>query len=58
MRFWSSNARVETVALFAQVVFLMFSAVYVFKEALEHLLLSAGDGHHHHPGDESPDAYG
>ncbi|KAF7338014.1 hypothetical protein MVEN_02025300 [Mycena venus] len=47
-------ARAQPVFLFAQSVYLMFSAVYVCKEALEHLLLSAstGDGHHHHAGDE------
>jgi len=36
----------------------MFSAVYVFKETVEHLLLSAGEGHHHHPGDEDVELYG
>ncbi|KAJ7940283.1 hypothetical protein B0H13DRAFT_1937394 [Mycena leptocephala] len=45
-------ARTLPVLLFAQSVYLMFSAVYVCKEALEHLLLSAGEGHHHHAGDE------
>jgi len=41
--------RTETVALFAQAVYLLFSAVYICKETLEHALLSAGDaGHHHH----------
>ncbi|KAF7363781.1 hypothetical protein MSAN_01035900 [Mycena sanguinolenta] len=47
-------ARARPVLLFAQSVYLMFSAVYVCKEAFEHLLLSAsaGDGHHHHAGDE------
>ncbi|KAF8211832.1 hypothetical protein K438DRAFT_1915742 [Mycena galopus ATCC 62051] len=52
-------ARARPVLLFAQSVYLMFSAVYVCKEAFEHLLLSAsagdgsaGDGHHHHTGDE------
>ncbi|CAG7850191.1 SubName: Full=Uncharacterized protein {ECO:0000313/EMBL:CCA72250.1} [Serendipita indica DSM 11827] len=41
--------RIETVALFAQAVYLLFSAVYICKETLEHALLSAGDaGHHHH----------
>jgi hypothetical protein len=47
--------RTETVALFAQAVYLLFSAVYICKETLEHALLSAGDaGHHHHhsPGQE------
>ncbi|KAJ6597275.1 hypothetical protein DFH09DRAFT_1258854 [Mycena vulgaris] len=49
-----ATARALPVLLFAQSVYLMFSAVYVCKEALEHLLLSAstGDGHHHHAGDE------
>ncbi|KAI5828089.1 hypothetical protein K523DRAFT_245355 [Schizophyllum commune Tattone D] len=46
------DARVETVAMFAQAVYLMFAAVYVCKETVEHLLLSAGgseeSGHHHH----------
>ncbi|KAJ7783160.1 hypothetical protein B0H16DRAFT_1877576 [Mycena metata] len=48
-------ARTLPVLLFAQSVYLMFSAVYICKEALEHLLLSAsaGDGHHHHAGDEA-----
>lgn len=42
------NARIETLMLFAQTVYLIFSSVYVSKEAVEHLLLSAGGGHHHH----------
>ncbi|KAJ7594231.1 hypothetical protein C8J56DRAFT_777486 [Mycena floridula] len=48
------NARIQTVFVFAQVVYLMFSSVYVCKETVEHLLLSAGggEGHHHHHGDE------
>ncbi|TFK31614.1 hypothetical protein BDQ12DRAFT_739896 [Crucibulum laeve] len=48
------NGRVETVFMFAQTVYLMFSSVYVCKETVEHLLLSAGggEGHHHHHGDE------
>ncbi|KAK7446720.1 hypothetical protein VKT23_014415 [Stygiomarasmius scandens] len=47
------NARVETVFMFAQVVYLMFASVYVCKETVEHILLSGGgDGHHHHHGDE------
>ncbi|KAI9448646.1 hypothetical protein F5148DRAFT_1250924 [Russula earlei] len=50
--------RLETVALFAQAVYLMFSAVYVFKETVEHVLLSAGEGHHHHPGDEDVEYLG
>ncbi len=48
----------ETVALFAQVVYLMFSAVCVFKETVEHVLLSAGEGHHHHSGDEDVELLG
>lgn len=51
--------------MFAQAVYLMFSSVYVCKETVEHLLLSAGagagvgggvgsgghsEGHHHHHG--------
>jgi hypothetical protein len=40
------------VFLFAQSVYLIFAAVYVCKETVEHLLLSAGEGHHHHSGDE------
>ncbi|KAF9484229.1 hypothetical protein BDN70DRAFT_798068 [Pholiota conissans] len=48
------TGRVETVLMFAQAVYLMFSSVYVCKETIEHLLLSAGggEGHHHHHGDE------
>ncbi|KAF6757953.1 hypothetical protein DFP72DRAFT_889488 [Ephemerocybe angulata] len=50
------NGRMETVLMFAQAVYLMFSSVYVCKETVEHLLLSAGgqEGHHHHSGDENP----
>ncbi|KAJ3982937.1 hypothetical protein F5890DRAFT_279188 [Lentinula detonsa] len=51
------NARIESVLQFAQSVYLMFSSVYVCKETVEHVLLSAGsagDGHHHHQGDEDP----
>ncbi|THH06250.1 hypothetical protein EW145_g4208 [Phellinidium pouzarii] len=33
-------------------IYLIFSSVYVCKEAVEHLLLSVGDGHHHHYSDE------
>lgn len=44
--------RVETTALFAQTIYLLFAAVYVCKEAVEHLLLALGNSHHHHPGDE------
>jgi hypothetical protein len=36
----------------------MFSAVYVFKETVEHVLLSAGEGHHHHSGDEDVEVFG
>lgn len=48
------NARLETVMMFAQSVYLIFSSVYVCKETVEHLLLSAGEDmqhhadHHHH----------
>ncbi|THU81858.1 hypothetical protein K435DRAFT_831774 [Dendrothele bispora CBS 962.96] len=50
------NARVETVFMFAQVVYLMFASVYVCKETVEHVLLSGGgEGHHHHHGDEERD---
>ena len=52
------NARIETVLMFAQSVYLMFSSVYVCKETVEHLLLSAGEGHHHHAGDEESDILG
>ena len=50
--FYHRNGRVETVLMFAQAVYLMFSSVYVCKETVEHLLLSSGEGHHHHHGDE------
>ncbi|PPQ65917.1 hypothetical protein CVT24_011250 [Panaeolus cyanescens] len=51
------NGRLKTVLLFAQTVYLMFSSVYVCKETVEHVLLSAGggEGHHHHHGDENMD---
>ena len=51
-----SEPRTKTVFSFAQAVYLLFAAVYVCKEAAEHMLLSAGgeEGHHHHPGDENP----
>ncbi|KAG6852731.1 hypothetical protein C0991_009469 [Blastosporella zonata] len=54
------NAPVQTVSMFGQAVYLMFSAVYVCKETLEHLLLSAGsaEGHHHHHGDEDESLVG
>ncbi|KAJ8596869.1 hypothetical protein M405DRAFT_721903, partial [Rhizopogon salebrosus TDB-379] len=63
-------ARTQTTLLFAQCVYLMFAGVYVAKEAIEHILLSAGghshshsaemgvDGHHHHRGDEKPEMLG
>jgi hypothetical protein len=44
--------------MFAQSVYLMFSSVYVCKETVEHLLLSTGEGHHHHQGDEEPNMLG
>lgn len=50
------DGRVEALALFAQSVYLLFAAVYVCKESVEHMLLSFGqegqEGHHHHSGDE------
>ncbi|KAF9445668.1 hypothetical protein P691DRAFT_805316 [Macrolepiota fuliginosa MF-IS2] len=46
------NKRVLTVLMFAQAVYLLFSAVYVCKETIEHVLLTAGEGHHHHPGED------
>ncbi|KXN87634.1 hypothetical protein AN958_08338 [Leucoagaricus sp. SymC.cos] len=46
------NKRVITVFMFAQAVYLLFAAVYVCKETIEHILLTAGDGHHHHPGED------
>ncbi|KAH7106875.1 hypothetical protein BKA62DRAFT_685349 [Auriculariales sp. MPI-PUGE-AT-0066] len=44
--------RVETTAFFAQTIYLLFAAVYVCKESVEHFLLSLGESHHHHPSDE------
>lgn len=44
----SSNGRLETVLMFAQSVYLIFASVYICKETVEHLLLSAGDDQHHH----------
>ncbi|KAG8216182.1 hypothetical protein J3R82DRAFT_8205 [Butyriboletus roseoflavus] len=41
-------ARRGTTLLFAQCVYLMFAGVYVAKEAVEHLLLSAGGNTHAH----------
>ncbi|QRV98917.1 cation efflux family protein [Ceratobasidium sp. AG-Ba] len=49
------TARLEVTMLFAQAVYLMFAAVYICKETVEHLLLAAGSSHHHHSGDD--DAY-
>ncbi|KAG8872361.1 hypothetical protein FRB97_007704 [Tulasnella sp. 331] len=49
------SRRVETVALFAQSIYLIFASVYVCKEAFERVLLSStdgvpgsGDSHEHH----------
>lgn len=46
------NGRLKTVLMFAQAVYLLFAAVYVCKETVEHILLSLGEGngegHHHH----------
>jgi hypothetical protein len=36
--------------MFAQSIYLIFSSVYVCKETVEHLLLSAGEDIHHHAG--------
>ncbi|KAG9047930.1 hypothetical protein FS837_001187 [Tulasnella sp. UAMH 9824] len=59
------SRRVETVALFAQAIYLLFASVYVCKEAFEHVLLAseggedAGDAHHHHsPAEAHPDFQG
>jgi divalent metal cation (Fe/Co/Zn/Cd) transporter len=56
------DARVETLALFAQAIYLLFAAVYVCKETVEHLLLSYGqegrEGHHHHAGDDASGVIG
>lgn len=46
------HARIETLMMYAQAVYLLFASVYVCKETVEHLLLSSGEGHHHHHGDE------
>jgi hypothetical protein len=51
-----SPARTQTTLLFAQCVYLMFSGVYVAKEAVEHILLSAGHGHGHGYPSPSPSA--
>lgn len=42
------NGRLETVLMFAQSVYLIFASVYMCKETVEHLLLSAGDDQQHH----------
>ncbi|KAG1848088.1 hypothetical protein DFJ58DRAFT_705167 [Suillus subalutaceus] len=47
-------ARTQTTLLFAQCVYLMFAGVYVAKEAVEHVLLSAGHGHGHGRPSPSP----
>ncbi|KZT04951.1 uncharacterized protein LAESUDRAFT_682098 [Laetiporus sulphureus 93-53] len=52
------NARIETVIMFSQSVFLIFASVYVCKETVEHLLLASGEGHHHHNGDEVTEFFG
>ncbi|KAI0074357.1 hypothetical protein K474DRAFT_1774086 [Panus rudis PR-1116 ss-1] len=52
------NARLETLLIYAQSIFLVFTSVYVCKETVEHLLLSSGEGHHHHNGDEVSDVFG
>ena len=44
----SRNGRLETVLMFAQSVYLIFASVYMCKETVEHLLLSAGDDQQHH----------
>lgn len=51
------NARLETLAVFAQSIYLIFASVYVCKEAVEHMLLSHGEGHHHHRGDDTDLGY-
>lgn len=50
-----SSQRLETTLSFSQSIYLLFSAVYVLKEAVEHFLLSSDseEGHHHHRGDET-----
>ncbi|EMD36967.1 hypothetical protein CERSUDRAFT_51026 [Gelatoporia subvermispora B] len=52
------NARLETLVIFAQSVYLLFASVYVCKETVEHMLLSSGEGHHHHHGDEVSEMFG
>ncbi|KAG1763001.1 hypothetical protein EV702DRAFT_1051999 [Suillus placidus] len=50
----SGPARTQTTLLFAQCVYLMFAGVYVAKETVEHILLSAGHGHAHGRPSPSP----
>ena len=52
------NSRIETLMTYAQSVYLLFASVYVCKETVEHLLLSSGEGHHHHSGDEVQEFFG
>ena len=52
------NARVETLVIYAQSIYLIFASVYVCKETMEHFLLASGEGHHHHAGDEVTDVFG
>ena len=45
------NARLETLALFAQSIYLVFASIYICKETVEYVLLTAneaGEAHHHH----------
>ncbi|KZV91362.1 hypothetical protein EXIGLDRAFT_719425 [Exidia glandulosa HHB12029] len=46
------HERMETTGLFAQTIYLLFAAVYICKETVEHFLLSFGESHHHHAFDE------
>lgn len=38
--------RIETVLQFSQAIFLLFAAIYVCKESIEHALLEGADEHH------------
>jgi hypothetical protein len=52
------NARMESLALFAQSIYLVFTSIYICKETVEHVLLTAneaGETHHHHHRDSSDD---
>jgi len=52
------NARLESLALFAQSVYLVFTSIYICKETVEHVLLSANEAaetHHHHHRDNLDD---